>query len=433
MTVSASPRTAWVITECYPRPDALQHCVFAHRQLVGLQSAGWRTRVLVPGPSYPRWLWPVAKRWREARRRTIPRGWAHEGMAVTTLAYANPIPHRLANGTIGELVRRALDGEVAASANTEEPSVLLCQFALPFGPIVRSVAQKHRRPYAVVLRGDDVWIWPHASPEGLAGFIATVQDAALVLAVSEAILTEARRLSGLELPRAAVLPNGVDLDRLRPMSSEARRRARATLGISEEAYVILCVAAAIARKGWRELLDAVGAMNTSGIVVLAASTGSGELDLQAEQSRRCPSSALVLRESLTTTELSLLYGAADVFCLPTYGEGMSNALLEAMAAGLPVITTPVGGHPEVITPEVEGFLVAPRAVEPLVEALTRCRDHADLRGQMGAAARRRVERVGTPTDNGRRLAHLLDGILDPTLESVLTVTNPYQSLSAAMA
>jgi glycosyltransferase involved in cell wall biosynthesis len=261
--------------------------------------------------------------------------------------------------------------------------------------------------------------------------VNTLKDAALVLAVSGALLTEARRLSGLELPRAAVLPNGVELDRFRRQSEEVRARAREVLGIPASAFVVLCVAAAIARKGWRELLHAVGQVGDSRIVVLAASLGPAELDLESERHRYCPANTLVLREGLAAQDLASLYAAADVFCLPTYGEGMSNALLEAMAAELPVITTPVGGHPEAVTSGIEGFFVAPRSIEPLARHLTLLRDDPALRARMGTAARRRVESVGTPADNGRRLARLLDGIVDRSLPPAVKHPNPYQSLSAA--
>jgi glycosyltransferase involved in cell wall biosynthesis len=433
MSSNGVRRTAWVITECYPRPGSLQHCVFAHRQLLGLDNSGWRPRVLIPGPSFPALAWPIVPRWRRARKRAIPRGWSHQGIPVSTLFYANPIPNRLANGNVGELVLRELDAQLARVSPEERPSVLVCQFALPFGPMVRTAALKHKRPYVVVLRGDDVWIWPHHDADRLRGFIDTVRDAALVLAVSEALLDEARRVSGLSLTTAAVLPNGVELERLRPASVEARARARAELGFPASAFVVLCVGAAIARKGWGELLDAIGSMDDPGIAVLAASLGPDELDLETEQRRRCPQNVLVLRENLPTSDLALLYTAADAFCLPTHGEGMSNALLEAMAAGLPVVTTPVGGHPEIVTPGVEGFLVPPRSVEELAHALRLLRDDRELRARMGGAARSRVEKVGTPADNGRRLARLLDAIADQTLPQVIMHRNPYQSLLGATA
>jgi glycosyltransferase involved in cell wall biosynthesis len=71
---------------------------------------------------------------------------------------------------------------------------------------------------------------------------------------------------------------------------------------------------------------------------------------------------------------------ADLFVLPTYAEGMPVAVLEAMAAGLPVITTRVGGIPELIEDGVEGFLIAPGDVEALADRITRLiRDPSERR------------------------------------------------------
>ena len=68
-------------------------------------------------------------------------------MAVSTLAYANPIPNRLAKGAnVGDFVYYALDAELRRVAPDESPSVLLCQFALPYGPVVRNAALKHGDP-----------------------------------------------------------------------------------------------------------------------------------------------------------------------------------------------------------------------------------------------------------------------------------------------
>ena len=85
-----------------------------------------------------------------------------------------------------------------------------------------------------------------------------------------------------------------------------------------------------------------------------------------------------------------LIRSADVFVLPTYTEGMPVALLEAMAAGLAIITTPVGAIPEVVTPGVHGELVRPRDVDGLARAITKlCRD-PELRARYGKASQERA-------------------------------------------
>ena len=147
------------------------------------------------------------------------------------------------------------------------------------------------------------------------------------------MLTEARRISGLELPRTAVVPNGVDLECFRPVSADSRALACASLGIPASAFVVLCVAAHLRGKAGGSSSMPWERSTIRGSSLLAASLAPWELDLVAEHRRRCPASPLVLRDGLPMTELARLSAAADVFCLPTYGEGMSNALLEAMAAG----------------------------------------------------------------------------------------------------
>jgi glycosyltransferase involved in cell wall biosynthesis len=86
-----------------------------------------------------------------------------------------------------------------------------------------------------------------------------------------------------------------------------------------------------------------------------------------------------------------LLDAADVLVLPSLSEGLSNIVLEAMATGLPVVATAIGGLSEQIENGVTGLLVGPRDVEALVQALTTVLRDPELRARMGAAARIRVE------------------------------------------
>ena len=80
----------------------------------------------------------------------------------------------------------------------------------------------------------------------------------------------------------------------------------------------------------------------------------------------------------------------DIFVLPSYSEGVSLALLEAMAAGLPVIATAVGGLPEVVEPNKTGLLIPPRDPNALAGALEQLLSDSALAHQLGANARAHV-------------------------------------------
>ena len=86
-----------------------------------------------------------------------------------------------------------------------------------------------------------------------------------------------------------------------------------------------------------------------------------------------------------------IYQEAQSFLLPSRGEGLSNALLEAMATGLPVIATRVSGTPDVVTNEKDGLLIPPESSEALADAMKRIILDPALRRQLGQNARRRIE------------------------------------------
>jgi glycosyltransferase involved in cell wall biosynthesis len=83
--------------------------------------------------------------------------------------------------------------------------------------------------------------------------------------------------------------------------------------------------------------------------------------------------------------------ALDLFVLPSYGEeGVPQAIMQAMACALPVVSTPVGAIGEAVEDGVTGLLVTPRSVDDLAQGLARLRDDVALRARFGAAARERA-------------------------------------------
>jgi len=146
------------------------------------------------------------------------------------------------------------------------------------------------------------------------------------------------------------------------------------------------------RKGAFDLINAFAAIpceykNRSSLIV----AGDGEV----EQARSLVKS-LNLTEQITLPgwvglkERNTLLAQADVFILPSYNEGLSLAMLEAMGWGLPIIVTPVGGVSEVVTQGESGLLVNPGDIQQLAEAMKSLIENESLRLSLGAKARARV-------------------------------------------
>jgi glycosyltransferase involved in cell wall biosynthesis len=120
--------------------------------------------------------------------------------------------------------------------------------------------------------------------------------------------------------------------------------------------------------------------------------GNGDIE-QAQQLAESLNlgTSVHIQSWLSASERDALLQSADVFVLPSYNEGLPMSMLEAMAWGLPVIVTPVGGIPEVITHEQNGLLIEPGNCPELAQAMRRLLNHAELRRTLGEAARNRVQ------------------------------------------
>jgi glycosyltransferase involved in cell wall biosynthesis len=113
---------------------------------------------------------------------------------------------------------------------------------------------------------------------------------------------------------------------------------------------------------------------------------------------------------VNAAQMPALYQAADAYALASHNEGLSNSVLEAMASGLPVVATDVGGHTEIINDGLNGRLVPPRNVEKLTNALRDIMLNPTLAATWGQAARLRALRVGNPHENAKKLKSYLEQV-----------------------
>jgi UDP-glucose:(heptosyl)LPS alpha-1,3-glucosyltransferase len=187
--------------------------------------------------------------------------------------------------------------------------------------------------------------------------------------------------------QVVVAYNGVDGTRFSPeLRARYRGSRRASLGVEPEDLLILFVGSGFARKGLGSLLVAGSTLRTRGVPFRLVVVGAGSREGWIRRAR-----TLGIAEYVSFTghvrDPESFYAAADVFALPTFFDPFANATLEAMAAGLPVVTSRDNGAAEVLRPGVDGLIVdRAENVSGLVEALASLQDPA-RRAALGEAAR----------------------------------------------
>lgn len=207
--------------------------------------------------------------------------------------------------------------------------------------------------------------------------------AADAIAVPTRFAAETFEARGIPAEKLLVNPYGVDLSRFRPTVRPVDAKPR-----------LLFVGRVGIRKGVPALLEAFRPLAGKAELHLVGPVEPAVERLFAG----LPMAGVTVRGPVPAASLPAVYAEADLFCLPSLEEGFPLVLLQAMAAGLPVVTTPACGAADILTPGREGEVVAGGDVEALTAALAGLVIDRDRRVKMGAQARARVE-VGWSWDD----------------------------------
>jgi glycosyltransferase involved in cell wall biosynthesis len=216
--------------------------------------------------------------------------------------------------------------------------------------------------------------------------------------------TEEHLARGIGRPEQYVaVPSGVPTERLRALAP-SRGEARARLALDADAFVLVGLGRLVPIKGFDLLVRALS--------TVAAAVPSTRLVLVGDGPDRAPLEALAaslgmgdrVRMTGETPDVAGPLVAADVVVVPSRNEGMGRVLVEAMALGVPVVATAVGGIPAVLVDGECGRLVQPDDVAALAAALVELARDAGLRRKLGDGARERAEHFSTHVANAKLLA-----------------------------
>jgi UDP-glucose:(heptosyl)LPS alpha-1,3-glucosyltransferase len=228
-----------------------------------------------------------------------------------------------------------------------------------------------------------------------------------VICNSNMVREEVRRHFGLPDEKLHVIYNGVDLAAFHPqLRGQWRVRKRAQFKIPESAMVFLFVGSGFMRKGVPQLLRAMTGVTGAHLVLVGSDRELANMQAAAERLKLADRVRFVGGQD----DVRPWYGMADCFVLPTLYDPFPNAALEAMACGLPLITTQQCGAAEFVESGIEGYICR----DPLdVVDLARCLNLAASPAQsekMGIAARKRVEPFGLD-GMAQKLAELYQGLV----------------------
>ncbi len=374
----------------YPSEAQPAAYVFHRTACEALCRSGVAVRVVAPVAYVPSGLGWLSARW--AQYAAIPRNGRMNGVLFERPRYVQ-VPRGDIFGWSHRWFVRIL-----RKALRDEDRLIHAHFAYPCGLAAVRVARERRVPCALTLHGSDVNRFPFTSTANLKRFREAVLGADEVIAVSEALAVKTEQLAGR---RPSVLPVGVDLRRFSRPAGRAEMRQR--LGLNTGRFLVLFVGYLYAAKGIRELLEALGRLAAQDVV--GVFVGEGPL---WEEIRACPHATAV--GPRPNEEIAYYLAAADVLVLPSYSEGMPTVLIEAGAAGTPVVATAVGGIPELLAGD-RGIIIQPQSVDAIVEGILAVK--ADVRAAEARAGRLRahIEQEYDADRNARRQAEIYARLL----------------------
>jgi glycosyltransferase involved in cell wall biosynthesis len=231
-------------------------------------------------------------------------------------------------------------------------------------------------PYLVSIRGSDV---PGFNERFKLHYVALKplirkiwKKANFVIANSEGLKNLALKTSRNQ--QINIIRNGVDTNEFKPKSKNSSNELK-----------IICVTRLIKRKGVKYLIYALNNLKNLNITLTLIGSGPEKKDLLAKINKFRLQNKIRLIDYIPHSELPKYYNNADLFVLPSLNEGMSNSILEAMACGLPIITTNTGGTAELI--KNNGIIVKKRSIIDLEKAISTIYLDKNLREKMGKESR----------------------------------------------
>ncbi|MBC8284626.1 MAG: glycosyltransferase [Nitrospinae bacterium] len=289
-------------------------------------------------------------------------------------------------------------------------SQLIHAFWSASGIIALTVRCFKPRPVIITLWGSDKRIAEIPILSKLILFILVTADA---IVCEENSLKSFLVSRGLDPEKIYLIKNGIDKNLFQPRDSTVTKR---NLGLKENQQIILSIGSLNKTKNHSLLIDAFDEIAESNpswnLFIIGEGEERANLESQIQRSENVQKIKLLGLKKHDS--ISQWLNAADIFVLPSKSEGTPNALLEAMASGLPVVASRVGGVPELIKNKIEGMLFDPNSKDDLKEKLNALVHDKDLRNSLGMHATEKINsEFGSWKQQTDKLLSIYNRLLSP--------------------
>jgi glycosyltransferase involved in cell wall biosynthesis len=375
-----------VMTPIYPWPGNPAEGIFVHRQVRNLARLGHPVRVLAYHPAVPglpRRLTGMS--WGRYHPRWLTRDREQDDIRVEHIFFSQ---RRFGRGDIVPDITDAATRFIDRSPEYQDSDVVYAHWLWTGGAAALGLRDRFDWPVAAIARGSETHRWQSVHSHCREHVERVIEGADLLLANCEHLRSRLIELLPASGARAHVARNGCDPTLFRP--AEDRDRVRRTLGLSPRLKYFVCCATVVEHKGVLDLAVAWRRFSADHpdwrLIVLGPVP---RWRVAREFARIAGDRAQLLGQAAAHRVVTYMQ-AADAYVQPSRLEGLSNATMEAMAVGLPVVTTSAGGQSELVRDGVNGWLVPTADPAALRRAMDELARRPELAAALGAEARRTI-------------------------------------------
>lgn len=401
-----------IITNNYPRRNQLFSGIFIHLQAKALQQLGVECHVLQLHNWYPPFgLHKLHGYWQAGYNAKKNLFTEYEGVKIHAVPMFIRMPARLFKGNHYDRAARSIVNYVKTHPELQDAQWLYAHFLTDNSYIGAKAKYALNMKLAAITRGDDVHAWPEQNPALINHIRYVFEHADLMLANNKGLARDALKFADKTVPDFKIAYNGINYADFAPrkINEEEATTLRQKYGLPSGKKVLICIAQAEFMKGWNELLESMAECRSEMqdwvlLAVAGKHFSSFAINVEERVEALKLQDIVSVRNFVPHSEVKELYWLADAFILPSYNEGISNAVMEALASGLWVITTDVGGHAEIMENNVSGFLIQPKSKEAVKESLRYLAGNYETRKEeISKQAVLAMQKLGSYLDNAKKL------------------------------